>query len=212
MRGTKELAEYITSYWSISVSGITNLFSRPRGRTEWEGKRSPEIVPDTWEYNGGILLRRGAVGPRFESCSVFVTGAEPTLDSNRQNPNLFRPESVRSRPASGVPALSSPLRSAALRAASPTLCDRSLPAGLSECWPVLRRTVESSIRASAVRACRRRLQSSLCAARAARSSGGRCGRWPDLPCSHRAGSRPCRCARRCNSESLAALLRAFRQG
>jgi hypothetical protein len=77
MRGTKELAEYITSYWSISVSGITNLFSRPRGRSDWEGKRSLEILPDIWEYNGSILLRRGRVGPWFESCSVFVTGCRP---------------------------------------------------------------------------------------------------------------------------------------
>src|SRR5229473_2048887 len=183
MRGTKELAEYITSYWSISVSGITNLFSRPRGRTEWEGKRSPEILPDTWEYNGGILLRRGAVGRRFESCSVFVTGPEPTLDSNRQNPNLFRPESVRFRPASGDPAQSSVRRCGGLRVASPTLCDQSPPAGLSESLPAPRQTGESPIRGSAARACRPRHRLSPCAARAARSSGGRCGRWPGLPCS-----------------------------
>src|SRR5260370_27384508 len=139
------------------------------------GKRSPEILPDAWEYNGGILLRRGTVGPRFESCSVFVTErSQPTLDSNRQNPNLFRPESVRSRPASGAPAQSSAPRCGGLRVASPTLCDRSLLASLSESLPAPRQTGESPIRGSAARAYRLHRQLSPCGGRAARSSGGRC--------------------------------------
>src|SRR5260370_14481633 len=102
------------------------------------GKRSPEILPDAWEYNGGILLRRGTVGPRFESCSVFVTErSQPTLDSNRQNPNLFRPESVRSRPASGAPAQSSAPRRGGLRVAALTPCAQSPPAEFSDSLPIL---------------------------------------------------------------------------
>src|SRR5260370_41633884 len=97
------------------------------------GKRSPEILPDAWEYNGGILLRRGTVGPRFESCSVFVTErSQPTLDSNRQNPNLFRPESVRSRPASDAPAQLSAPRCGRPWVATPPTSAQSPVAKVSE--------------------------------------------------------------------------------